>query len=185
MGRELKSTDLRDGHFHSLGMLMSEFSRVETVQAQFIAFQAKLEPPIARALLSGLRLDAGASMVRRLYEATGRDIEQSLSKALAQLLLINGVRNDLVHYGAVLDGPKPYVTNVRAAHTAERIRITEVDDEALAMMTADLSSINLLLLAMMTNEGLATKLGASIIQNTWLYQSATWLPSKMLKGTPE
>jgi hypothetical protein len=85
-------------------------------------------------------------MIRRVYEANGILIEPHIDKCLSQLALINGVRNDLVHFGATFDGRAiGKISTARMAHIPERIREIEISPDILFAMSFDISKIILVL----------------------------------------
>lgn len=169
----------RAPHHAALGHFIDQFSRAEHAVSLFLADRAKLERPIAKALLSGVRIDAGISLIRRVYEARGLTIEPYIDSALRQLALINGVRNDLVHYGTRFDDDgAPVISTNRSAHIAKRERRTPVPSATLNAMMKDVHKISFILLLAMrepddrpeTNEYALKMLARDAQQGAWFYK---------------
>lgn len=81
----------------NLGAFIERFARCESNLHDFVGWLAELDEPTALALLSGSKVDADISFVRRLYEFRDQTIPPPLDKALIQLGHINTVRNQILH----------------------------------------------------------------------------------------
>lgn len=129
-----------DGYFSSLGRFVNQFSDSESAVKFALAQASGVSPKNARAVFSGFRADATISSVRRIFEVSTVKLETYFDEALSQLAMINTVRNDILHNGALWAGEYMVVTNAlhtipRAAKTS-RLVIEDLDD-----MTADLDVI--------------------------------------------
>lgn len=128
--------------FHlALGRFVDAFATAEHNLKFALATTAAVPREVAQAIFSGTRADAAISFIGRLFEARGTRPGTDVDVALKRMQLILGVRNDLMHFGASLDGD--HFTTSNAAHTIERqaksIRLTISDLED---MTADLAAVS-------------------------------------------
>jgi hypothetical protein len=131
-------------YWEALGRFVDTFSMVENNMQLTLWHFSKVKWPIAQAVFSGVRIDAGSNYVRRIAEATDWPKEQidMFEILLAQLGEITRVRNDILHYGGFLQSDGHHeVTNVLYAHTQERIRTTKITAEILDAMSSDLATI--------------------------------------------
>jgi hypothetical protein len=131
-------------YYDALGRFVDAFATAEGATQLVLWYYAKLPTSVALALLSGIRGDEVLNRMRRLFE-TG-DVQQSdwadLEPILQQFNLINGIRNEILHYGARAksDGER-YVSNALKAHTRQKITVFSISAEILADMTHDVGKI--------------------------------------------
>jgi hypothetical protein len=104
---------------------------------------ADIQPPVAQAVLSGVRMDQAMGLISRTLDAQGKEAERSLLKDyFDQLGVINRVRNDILFYGAqVHERDVAVVSNKTAAHIPDRARETRVSVFDLEQMCFDLRQI--------------------------------------------
>jgi len=112
-------------YFRALGLFVDQFAQVEGALFRFLSVFAGVDHEIARAILSGARVDAACSFLRRIPDVKGRAKNPrnvNLPRVLEQLLIINNVRNDILHYGTMItEGGARVTSNIdRALHVCDR-----------------------------------------------------------------
>ena len=65
---------------------------------------ARVSPATAKAIFQGLQIDRAYEALKKIWAAAKREPPAFLKRALAQLVLINASRNDILHRGARFDG---------------------------------------------------------------------------------
>jgi hypothetical protein len=130
---------------------------------------------VAPAIFSGTRLDACRDYIRRIAEAQNwsRRKQDELSDVFKQLSELTRVRNDILHYGALMTGPDEWtVSNKLLAHTRDKIRNTRISVEALDQMSDDLYKI-MLHLAGIVKRGKRVRtppVVEAVLRRAWLYR---------------
>jgi len=134
--------DSRAPYYEALGRFVDAFADVETAITLVLWHYAATPHEIARAVFSGVRVDAAIQFIRRLSNVIEIPRWDELDGVLAQLATINSVRNDLLHYGAKgsADGTLT-VTNWFRALTTDRVKSYPISPQILLDMTADLQKI--------------------------------------------
>lgn len=127
-----------DDKYHlALGQFVDAFATAENNLKFALAATAKISRETAQALFSNTRVDGAIDLIKRLYEAEGKEPEEEINIALSHMKAILTVRNGIMHNGAVFDGG--IFTTTNSAHTlpkqAKTIRHNLAD---LEHMTADL-----------------------------------------------
>src|SRR5258708_3017078 len=94
--RESFQVPLAIGHF------ILQFSHAETWLNRVLQRLARVSDPVARAIFSGTRLQPMTDYIKAILANTEIPEQKTepLRTCMSQLLAINNVRNDLVHYGA-------------------------------------------------------------------------------------
>lgn len=135
----------RDKYFTDLGRFIHAFASMEA-QLHYVLWQeAGVSPEVARAILSGAKIDTAKSYVNRLYEARGKTVHPAVKSAFAQMTVINTFRNDLVHYGSEFKFGGISVSNSLMAHTPERLRETPLQADTLNEAESDCYRIKMIL----------------------------------------
>lgn len=130
-----------DAYFLALGRFVDAFSMAEHNLKFALAAFAEIPRDVAQAIFSGTRTADAVAFIRRVSESRGKDISADLDAALTQMTVINGTRNEIVHYGASQYGTELMMTN--AAHTIERQRrFVRFSVEDIDTMSADLAAIS-------------------------------------------
>ena len=164
-------------YFYLLGYFVSVFAIAEGKVARLLWALAGVEPPVAQAVFSGVRMDAAIGQITRILDATevtGAEREV-LSASLRQLAAINRMRNDILHYGTHDDGDEYVIDKFVTIHVAERASEIRISLDTLGRMTTDLLVIIGVLLKwwMATGHpsGRATHpaLALDDVPHTWLY----------------
>jgi hypothetical protein len=128
-GIGLLATDLEIGAFReyheALGEFISVFSEVETNLLSALWHLAGVKPPIAQAVLTGIKVEGAIGLINRLADAENwsEARKASFKKFSDQLGLINKLRNDILHNGSNWTSSQTWtVTNRHSAHVPSRIR---------------------------------------------------------------
>jgi hypothetical protein len=179
----------RRRYWLALGRFVDAFSRVESLAMAVFWRLTGLDIPTARALFSGVRLDAAKDNIRRLLEVqqAPKMLRDEVSAVFAQLTAINAARNDLLHYGPQDDGQGGMLaTNRLVAHDQERAREGVISAEVLDTMSEDLAKIELHLLAhlwsgLVPSEDLET-IQSEARRRAWRYKPAA--PSRVRRPHP-
>ena len=123
---------------------MDMFATVECTLQMVLWKYAKIPDSTARAILSGVRVDNAMSFINRLIEVDdpGPEIKADLKDVFQQLSIINGARNNIIHYGAVSsEGDDKIITNAYFALTESRVREFPVSPQIFSDLVVDLQKI--------------------------------------------
>ena len=140
--------DLLDGPYHDywlhLGRLIHEFSRVEFFLQYALRQFSGMTPEVSGAVSGEFRVAAAKDAINRVLVAKGDlEIRDRLKGPFDQLGVINGVRNDIVHWGALDDGSVDFlVSNSQRLFAPERLREFRVSLRDLRAMSLDLFRIS-------------------------------------------
>jgi hypothetical protein len=131
-----ETTDPKAPYYEALGRFVDMFANVESAMAFTLWHYAKTPRHIARAVFSGVRIDAAIDLINRLIAVTdvSADLQKDLNYVFPQLKIINKARNDIYHYGA------SGTTRLKAL-TEDRVRTFPVSSSILNDMSADLNKI--------------------------------------------
>jgi hypothetical protein len=131
-------------YWRALGEFIHHFSYTERSMQSFLRHVAGTSDVIGRAAFSGVKVDAAMSLCNRILEATGKaDLKARIEPVFQQLGIINGIRNNMVHWGASDAGNDDFrVTNSFYAATPDRVTEFSVSLIELNAMMADLMKID-------------------------------------------
>jgi hypothetical protein len=107
-------------------------------------YLAKVEFPIAQAVLTGIKVEGAMGLINRLADAQNwsEARKAEFKKFSDQLALINKLRNDILHNGSNWTSSQTWtVTNRHFAHVPSRIRSYPVTAELLRNTRRDLQKI--------------------------------------------
>lgn len=151
--------DERTSYLEALGRFIHDFASIEDTIAVALWKLAGLTDTIARAVFSGIRVDTAMSYIRRILDATdaSQQMKDDFQFAFVQLGHINKTRNQILHFGAslgfelagddIVEGGHIIVSNVRIAHTKERITEMPMSGKILDDMIHDLEIIKMIVCA--------------------------------------
>lgn len=171
----------------ALGRFVARFATAEMTVPFVLRHYAKLSLATGRALLSGVRVDQAKSLLGRLADAGVMSKEDwaDLEPTLQQLGIINGRRNEILHYGAesVAEG-RAFVTNALVALTEDRLTSFVISPAILDDMAADLNKI---IIHMLTRHAGRPQLRAkasldgvaALLREPWRYKPPSSPPKKM------
>lgn len=129
-------------YYEALGRFIDMFSRVETAMTLTLWHYAKTPPEVAKVVLAGTKIEIGVSHIKKLAADTDTSPEKQadLNYVLQQVGIINGARNDIVHFGAksIAEG-QAIVSNALKARGDERR--FPISPTSLDQMTTDLRKI--------------------------------------------
>lgn len=130
-------------YWETLGRFVDQFSVVENLIRGYLWYLMDIGQTTGAAVLSGVRMSEGISLINRLLEAKNDDLSKSaLAKYFNQLGVINSLRNDLLHYGGWVDELHYIsVSNRQVAHTQDRIRAFRISMRELRYAIGDLETI--------------------------------------------
>ena len=164
----------RRAYHLALGRFIDMFSKTEMAAQMALWHYARTPAEIARAAFGSLRVDGTVAAIRRLLTVRD-DIDQSLAadleSILAQLLVINRVRNDMLHYGAhSVEEGLGVISNAPLAYVESAIREHPISPTILEAMFADLRKILLRLLSRHMVQPMIDATGLEpIFDAPWLY----------------
>ncbi|HEY3814476.1 MAG TPA: hypothetical protein VGL66_14740 [Caulobacteraceae bacterium] len=150
MKHELAQVAPSNRYALALGKFMQQFTQTEYQLVLLLRHFAGTSDEVGRAVFHGYRIDATKDAINRILDATGNmEAKVRLEEPFSRLGAINGMRNNIVHWGARWYGA-PYgapflVSNDRIAHTPERLREYAIKPDTLAEMRIDLEKIEHLL----------------------------------------
>ena len=86
------------------GQFVNQFALTENILFLFLTQLLGISRDEGAAILSGSKVAACCSSIRRLYEARNRELPTEIEDCLSQLMVINSLRNDILHNGTTLQG---------------------------------------------------------------------------------
>ncbi len=90
-----------DRYYINLGYFVERFAQVEATLHKALVHTAGMDPDIARAVLSGSKVDSDISFIRRIYAVRTQAVPIGLDRCLTQLSIVNGFRNLLLHHETI------------------------------------------------------------------------------------
>ena len=165
-------------YWAELGQFIHYFSDIERSMQSLLRTVAGVSDPLGAALFSGIKVDGAMSFINRACESTGRgDAKARLEPVFQQLGIINGIRNNIVHWGAREDGDELIVTNHYLASTPDRVQRFPISARDLHLMIIDLIKIRMhigweemTLKGEAVNPQLAETLFSQILSAAWRYK---------------
>jgi len=129
-----------------LGRLMMVFAGVEEVVYDFLVKTSGVEPVIASAIFSGVRMAEAIGTIKKIHEARGVELSARLRQQFQRLLDINRTRNQLAHYGVRRDrlgrdDRPPILSSARMAHVPSKLKETEMKPETVHRLVGELEAI--------------------------------------------
>ncbi len=98
-------------YWAELGRFIHHFSGAEFALVQLLGSHMRLSKEEAGAIFSGLRTSDAKDHTNRLLDAQGKsDLKAMLERHFAQIGVISGIRNNIVHWGAHHDGGPDLIT---------------------------------------------------------------------------
>jgi hypothetical protein len=174
---EVLTSEKTTNYFRSLGEFMTIFSSVE-VNLQMAVWEfAGLSEPVAKAILPSLRIEMAMSTINRIADTQSWNAEKraELEDMFWHLGEINKLRNDILHYGAAMDGSEWItVTNKAFAHVPNKVRTLRISSTTLKEATLDLVKIQTHLVALAWGHRMPLTARASmsdILTSAWRYKS--------------
>lgn len=83
---------------HALGEFIHDFAWLEVCLVHLLCAVAGIDDKLGPALFSGARAETLTGFIRKCYVAQDRQIDPYLDRALAQVTVLNGARNEVVHF---------------------------------------------------------------------------------------
>jgi hypothetical protein len=172
-------------YWKALGQFISEFARTEKTLQFLLRHYAEVSENVGKAIFHGTRIDAAKDHINRILEATDNlEAKNRLERPFAQLGVISGMRNNIVHWGSTRKGPDDFlVSNSSLAHTKERLREFQISPRALRAMSLDLFAISVHFVMEMRRAGEPEIVEefSEIVNAPWLYKPPQ--PTPQTKGT--
>ncbi len=128
----------------ALGWFVFMFSIIEQQVQNTLWHFTKVDPIIARCILSGTRIDAAFRQLKRIAEATEWPANRKhlLDHVTQRMGDITRFRNDLLHYGISGESSDTaVVTNEKYAHVKSRIRTTNISAPILDQKSSEMVAI--------------------------------------------
>lgn len=138
----------RERYHLALGQFAAKFAEVEQATFDFLVWSAGIDPRIAPAIFSGVRVDNAAKMVTRIHQAMGTTPHPAMTAAFERLYRINQLRNEILHHGADPDQSSPgdwVVTANRKALRPDLVQEMKITPSILDELTSDLDVIAMIL----------------------------------------
>lgn len=174
-----------DEYHKQLGLFASVFAQVEAHLFVLLIVLAGVTLPIGRALFSGTRALEAISLMRRVMtvKPPPENIRTTLEAVFAQLVLINDIRNHVIHYGIGFAETEYVSSNAIRALSEDKKREFTASPIDLHNISSDLTDANAALsycTAVLRNkEPASVPLAVTKAQQrAWLYK----LPEPAPKG---
>jgi hypothetical protein len=166
-------------YYDALGHFVSDFSRIETTLQQALWMAAGVEPTVARAIFSGLKVEGCLQFMKRIADAKKwkPDQKRRLEEITQRLGPLNKLRNDILHYGVTLDVGTPdswLFSNRNFAHIPEKIREFSITPRLLTDASADLSKLFYLTVLLSLYDRPSPKFGRSIEKKLAEHLDRAW-----------
>ena len=145
-----------DSFYLALGQFVAKFSETEALIQTVFWELAGIKSPTAQAVFSGVRTEDAMGKITRIADAQKWSTSAKDKKdfIFGQLKHINKFRNNILHYGAHLEGPDTWkVTNEDFVHIPENISSEVISPQVLRAAYNDLDTIDLLLLDLILING--------------------------------
>ena len=145
-----------DTFYLALGQFVAQFSETEALIQTVFWELAGIQSPTAQAVFSGVRTDDAMGKITRIADAQKWSLSAKNKKdfIFGQLKHINKLRNNILHYGAQLEGPDTWkVTNENFVHVPENISSEVISPQILQAARNDLDTIELLLIDLILING--------------------------------
>jgi hypothetical protein len=174
-------------YYEALGRFVDKFSRVEAAVTRTLWHYAKTPPEIAKISFSGVKVEGGMQFIKQLAAATNasKELQDDLADVFQQLGIINGARNDVLHYGAefVAEGNAIVSDALKAKGEPYTFPISPT---ALDHMTADLDKIIAHLKQIHLEPNALRVILGSPVHSPWRYKHPVppRRPSKKAQGQP-
>lgn len=127
-------------YWTALGRFIHRFAMAEQSIHFLLRLTTKTPPEVSQAIFSGTRAKQALSLIDRTREALGLQPDPDFERAKAQFGIINGVRDDVVHHGAILYREGFLISNAqRTIKRQQFVKPISVAD--LSAMTEDLQTI--------------------------------------------
>lgn len=134
-----------DKYYLALGKFITAFADTEGLVFAILTREARVYPPAAQALFSGVRARGAMDLIARLSEAKGRPLNDLTKSAFRHLSAINTARDQLAHWGIQRFGEYLETSNSMRAHTDAALKTYRVSPETVNTMTFDLTTIKSIL----------------------------------------
>ena len=170
-------------YWGELGRFIHYFSRTEHTLKRLLQTLAGTSDEVSGAIFIGVRMGTAKDHINRILEAKGDAVAKNrLEGPFAQLGVIGGVRDNLVHWGAEHEGTDDLlVSNARQSPGPGRVREYRVSPRDLVAMTEDLVRINMFLVVTMRPLDDDERIWGQYLGQPWRYKSPQQAPPK--KGT--
>lgn len=133
-------TDKHREYWAALGRFIHRFAMLEQQIHFMLRLYADTPHEISQAIFSGVRGKAGLDLINRLREVKGLPDDPDFKRAIVQFGVINGVRDLIVHSGAILYGDQFIASNINRTIPRAQKK-TPVSAKGLDDMTEDLQTI--------------------------------------------
>jgi hypothetical protein len=135
-------TPERERYWQALGRFIHKFAIIEHQVAFALALYAKTPKGTAQAVFSGVRAGLALSLIDRIREARGAPADEDWNRAKGQFGIINSVRNDIVHFGALAESEGAFQISNANRTIPSQAKVTPITADELDMMTDDLRTIS-------------------------------------------
>jgi hypothetical protein len=165
--------DQGGAYFEALGRFIDNYSDAEYAIYDYLVSLTGLDFNSANAILSGTRVDAAISFIRRLHAARRVEISVEVEDVLVHLATLNTARNELVHFGTYFDSDRWRVVSTAAkAHLPEKAKEWRISTNTLYDMADDAEKAALTLLAILKPSLKRRTDWKDALSRAWLYKSA-------------
>jgi hypothetical protein len=157
-------------YWMALGRFIEQFSHIEMVMHLLLTKYSNVTHLVGVALFGDMRIDAAVSRMRRLLEVNfvvSDDIKKEFHNVSTQLMIINGIRNDILHRGTSVSSQGMVTTNRAAALALDRIKEIPISKEILYQMELDLHKIQHHIICIMDEKH--RKNASQILASPWQY----------------
>ena len=174
-------------YYEALGRFVDKFSRVEAAMTLTLWHYAKTPPEVSKVIFTSDKVDGCITKIKQVTKVSNVDIalQDDLAAVFQQLGIINGVRNDVLHYGAefVAEG-KAIVSDALKAKGDPYV--FPISPTALDQMTADLDKVIAHLKTLHLGDRRAYTILGNPMHSAWQYKHPVppRAPSKKAPDAP-
>jgi hypothetical protein len=127
-------------YWKALGRFIHRFAMLEQQIAHLLALYAETPKGISQAVFSGVRAPLALSLIDRVRETKETPEDPDWNRLRAQFGIINSVRNDIVHLGAIMQSGGFKISN-QARTIPSQVKTTSISATELDAMTDDIQTM--------------------------------------------
>ncbi len=170
-------------YYEALGRFVDKFSRVEAAMTLTLWHYAKTPPDISKVIFTSDKVDGCITKIKQIAKVSNvhTDLQNDLLDIFQQLGIINGVRNDVLHYGAELVAEGNAIVSDALKAKGEPY-VFPISPTALDQMTADLDKIIAHLKTLHLGDRRTYTILGNPMHSAWQYKHPVPLKTQSKKG---
>lgn len=158
-------------YYEALGRFVDKFSRVEAAMTLTLWHYAKTPPEVSKVIFTSDKVDSCITKIKQIAKVSNVDsaLQGDLEDIFQQLGIINGVRNDVLHYGAEFVAEGNAIVSDALKAKGEPY-VFPISPTALDQMTTDLDKIIAHLKTLHLGDSHAYTILGNPMHSAWRYK---------------